>query len=222
VIEMKRQTNVLVVDDEKTVCNSCRKILSQEGYKVDVAVSGEEALKKVKDNGFDVIITDWKMPRIDGFEVTRKIKEEKPNVVVIMITGYPSVDNSIKAIRSGVADLLTKPFTPEELSDAMIRALEKGQAVPADLVLDRLVEKGVVAPKAEPQVARITPQEEVVAPKVTALPVEEKKVGPFGFAFKSVLAPVFGRLFFVALGPLVIFTLGAGVLKAVLGKKPVS
>jgi DNA-binding NtrC family response regulator len=215
---MKRQTNVLVVDDEKTVCNSCRKILTQEGYKVDVAVSGEEALKKVKDNGFDVIITDWKMPRIDGFEVTRKIKEEKPNVVVIMITGYPSVENSIKAIRSGVTDLVTKPFTPEELSDAMIRALEKGQAVPTDLVLDRLVEKGVVAPKAEPQVARITPKEAMIAPTVTPLPVEEEKVRPLRFAFKSVLAPVFGRLFFVALGPLVIFTLGAGIFKAVMGK----
>jgi len=217
---MKRKANVLVVDDEKTVCNSCRKILTQEGYKVDVALSGEEALNKVKANGFDVVITDWKMPEIDGFEVTRRIKKENPKIVVILITGYPSVENSIKAIRSGVSDYVPKPFTPEELSDVMIRALAKGYAVPTDLVLDRLVEKGVVAPKAKPEVAEAPQVEAPVAPTVTPLPAEEEKVGPIRFVFKSVLAPVFGRLFFIALGPIVIYTIVAGIFKVALGKKP--
>ena len=134
--------NVLVVDDEKTVCNSCKKILTQEGYNVDVALSGEEALSKVKGNGFDVLITDWKMPEIDGIEVASRIKKENPNIAVIMITGYPSVESSIKAIRAGISDYVPKPFTPDELSDAMVRVLAKGKAVPADLVLDRLTEKG--------------------------------------------------------------------------------
>ncbi len=134
--------NVLVVDDEKTVCNSCKKILTQEGYNVEVALSGEEALNKVKGNGFDVVIADWKMPEIDGIEVARRIKKEKPSIAVIMITGYPSVESSIDAIRSGISDYVPKPFTPEELSDAMVRALAKGQAVPANLVLNRLAEKG--------------------------------------------------------------------------------
>ena len=134
--------NVLVVDDERTVCNSCKKILTQEGYNVEVALSGEEALNKVKGKGFDVLITDWKMPEIDGIEVAKRIKKENPDIAVIMITGYPSVESSIKAMRSGVSDYVPKPFTPEELSDAMVRALAKGQAVPADLVLNRLAEKG--------------------------------------------------------------------------------
>ena len=134
--------NVLVVDDEKTVCNSCKKILAQEGYNVDVALSGDEALNKVKGKGFDVLITDWKMPEIDGIEVARRIKKENPNIAVIMITGYPSVESSIKAMRAGISDYVPKPFTPEELSDAMVRALAKGQAVPADLVLNRLAGKG--------------------------------------------------------------------------------
>jgi DNA-binding NtrC family response regulator len=134
--------NVLVVDDEKTVCNSCKKILAQEGYNVDTALSGEEALSKVKGNGFDVLITDWKMPEIDGIEVASRIKKENPNIAVIMITGYPSVESSIKAIRAGISDYVPKPFTPEELSDAMVRVLTKGKAVPVDLVLDRLTEKG--------------------------------------------------------------------------------
>jgi DNA-binding NtrC family response regulator len=123
--------NVLVVDDENTVCNSCRKILTQGGYNVDIALSGQEALNKVKGNGFDVVIADWRMPEIDGIEVARRIKKEKPNIAVIMITGYPSVEGSIRAIRSGVSDYVTKPFTPDELNDAVVRVLEKAGRIPA-------------------------------------------------------------------------------------------
>jgi DNA-binding NtrC family response regulator len=216
---MKRKGNVLVVDDEKTVCSSCRKILTREGYNVDVASSGKEALAKVKANGFDVVVTDWKMPEIDGIEVARRIKEEDPNIEVILITGYPSVETSIEAIRSGVSDYVPKPFTPQELSDALIRALEKGQAVPADLVLDRLIEKGVVSPKALPQAVERVEEEVKPRPAVTPVPVEEPKVGPIKYVFKSVLGPVFGRLFFIALGPIVIYALFAGIVKAVMGKK---
>jgi len=208
VIRMKRETNVLIVDDEKTVCNSCRKILTQVGYKVDVASSGEEAIDKIKGNGFDVVITDWKMPKMDGLEVTRRVKQEKPEMTVIVITGYPSVENTVEAIRSGASDFVTKPFTPEELSDAMLRALSKGHAVPADLVIDRLVQKEAVTPKVEVK----------VAPRVVPAVVEEKKVGPTGFVFKSALSAAFGRLFFVALGPLVVFALVLGVSKRLMGK----
>jgi len=137
-------TNVLVVDDERVVCNSCQKILSKKGYNVDIALSAQEALKKVKDNGFNVVIADWKMPEIDGMEIAKRVKEENPKTVVIMITGYPSVESSIKALRSGVSDYVPKPFTPDELSDAVVRALAKGHAVPTDQVIDRLVQKGVV------------------------------------------------------------------------------
>jgi DNA-binding response OmpR family regulator len=206
VIGMKRETNVLVVDDEKTVCNSCRKILTQAGYRVEVASSGQEAIDKIRGNGFDVVITDWKMPKMDGLEVTRRVKQEKPEMTVIVITGYPSVENTVEAIRSGASDFVTKPFTPEELSDAMLRALSKGQAVPADLVIDRLKEE--VAPRVELR----------VAPRLAPAVVEETKVGPAKFAFKSGLAAAFGRLFFVALGPLVIFALVFGISKRLMGK----
>lgn len=128
---MRTALNVLVVDDEKTVCSSCERILAQEGYNVDVALSGGEALDKVKGKGFDVVIADWKMPGIDGIEVARRIKKEKPNIAVIMITGYPSVESSIEAIRSGIADYVPKPFTPDELSDAVVRVLEKAGRIPA-------------------------------------------------------------------------------------------
>ena len=212
---MKRKARVLVVDDENTVCKSCKKILTQEGYTVDVALSGQEALNKVKANGFDVVITDWKMPKIDGLDLARRIKTENASIAVILITGYPSLETSIEAIRSGISDYVPKPFTPEELSDVMLRALMKGHAVPADLVLDRLVETGVVTPKATPEAV-----EAPVAPATAPAPAEEAKVGPARFVFKSVLAPVFGRLFFIALGPIVIFTIISGIYKTVLGKRP--
>ncbi len=208
VIAMKRETNVLIVDDEKTVCNSCKKILTQAGYRVEVASSGQEAIDKIKGNGFDVVITDWKMPKMDGLEVTRRVKQEKPEMTVIVITGYPSVENTVEAIRSGASDFVTKPFTPEELSDAMLRALSKGQAVPADLVIDRLVEKEAVTPKVEMK----------IAPRLAPAVVEEKKVGPTGFVFKSAWAAAFGRLFFVALGPMVVFALIYGASKRLMGK----
>ena len=79
-------------------------------------------------------------------------------MAVILITGYPSVETSIKAMRAGVSDYVPKPFTPEELSDAMMRALAKGQAVPADLVLDRLVEKGTVASRSKRAAADAAPE----------------------------------------------------------------
>ena len=212
---MKRKTNVLVVDDEKTVCNSCKKILTQEGYFVDVALSGEEALKKVKGNGFDVVITDWKMPEIDGIEMARRIKKENPYIVVIMITGYPSVESSIKALRSGVSNYVAKPFSPEELSDAVLKALKKGYAVPTDLVIDRLVEKGVVDLEQKPEAAE-TPKEPVpVAPLVTPVAAGKAEAA----ATKSVLAALWSRLFFIALGPVIVFTILTGVFKLILGKK---
>jgi DNA-binding NtrC family response regulator len=217
---MKRTGNVLVVDDEKVVCNSCKKILTQEGYNVDIALSGEEALKKVKRQGIDVVITDWKMPEIDGMEVARRIKKENPNVTVIMITGYPSVESTIKALRLGISDYVPKPFTPEELTDAVVHALEKGQAVPTDLVTDmvvnRLVEKGVLVPEAKSEVKEAVKQEAIIAPAVTPMPLQPQKAN----VVKSGFAAFWSRLFFVALGPIVLFTIVSGIFKVLFGKKP--
>jgi len=98
---------------------------------VEIALSGEEALNKAKENGFHVVIADWKMPEIDGIEVARRIRKENPKIAVILITGYPSVETSIEAMRSGVADYVPKPFTPDELNDAVVRVLEKAGRIPA-------------------------------------------------------------------------------------------
>ncbi|MDH4222663.1 MAG: response regulator [candidate division Zixibacteria bacterium] len=133
---VKPVPNVLVVDDENIICSSCKKILTQKGYKVDTALTGEEALSKVKGNGFDVVIADWKMEGMDGLEIAKRVKQENPKIEVIMITGYPSVESSIKAMRTGISDYVPKPFTPEELSEAMNRVLERNKTVSSDLILE--------------------------------------------------------------------------------------
>lgn len=131
---MSYRANVLVVDDEKIVCNSCRKILGQEGHNVQIASSGREALRKVEEDKFDALIADWKMPEIDGMEVARIVKKNHPDIVLIMMTGYPSVESAVKAMRLGVSNYLPKPFTPDALTEALKKALEERKTEGKDLL----------------------------------------------------------------------------------------
>ena len=130
---MSYKANVLVVDDEQIVCNSCRRILRQEGHNVQTALSGREALKKVEEDKYDVLIADWKMPEIDGMEVMRIVKKNHPDIVLIMITGYPSVPSAVKAMRLGVSNYVPKPFSPEILNKALDKALEERKVPRRDL-----------------------------------------------------------------------------------------
>lgn len=147
---MSYRANVLVVDDEKVVCNSCRKILSQEGHNVKIALNGREALKKVEEDKYDVVIADWKMPEIDGMEVLRIVKKNHPEIILIMITGYPSVQSAVKAMRLGVSNYVPKPFTPDALTQALKKALEERKTERKDLlyyqnyIWARMLEDGTV------------------------------------------------------------------------------
>jgi CheY-like chemotaxis protein/glycine cleavage system H lipoate-binding protein len=131
---MTYRANVLVVDDEQIVCNSCKKILSQEGHNVRTATNGREALKKVEEDKYDVLIADWKMPEIDGMEVLRIVKKNHPDIIVIMITGYPSVESAVKAMRLGVSNYVPKPLDPEELTKVLDKALEDRKTGREDLL----------------------------------------------------------------------------------------
>lgn len=130
---MSYRANVLVVDDEQIVCNSCKKILSQQGHNVKMALNGREALKKVEEDKYDVVIADWKMPDIDGMEVLRIVKKNHPEIILIMITGYPSVASAVKAMRLGVSNYVPKPFTPDALTQALKNALEERKTERKDL-----------------------------------------------------------------------------------------
>ncbi len=130
---MSYRANVLVVDDEQIVCNSCKKILSQQGHNVKMALNGREALKKVEEDKYDVVIADWKMPDIDGMEVLRIVKKNHPDIIPIMITGYPSVESAVKAMRLGISNYVPKPFTPDVLTQALKKALEERKTERKDL-----------------------------------------------------------------------------------------
>lgn len=114
---------VLVVDDEEIVCESCKRVLTGEGYSVRTARTGRDAIEACRAKPFDVVFTDLKMPDMDGLEVTRTVREEHPKSQVVVITGYPSEQSTIEAQRLGVFDYLHKPLTPERLSAAMAAAL---------------------------------------------------------------------------------------------------
>jgi DNA-binding NtrC family response regulator len=116
---------ILVVDDEMIVCESCKRILEEDGYEVETALSGMEAFEKMKENPFDIVITDLKMPGIDGMEVLRTFRKEYPDVIIIMITGFSTVETAVEAMKLGAFDYIPKPFTPDEVSIVVKKAIEK-------------------------------------------------------------------------------------------------
>jgi CheY-like chemotaxis protein/glycine cleavage system H lipoate-binding protein len=147
---MGYRANVLVVDDEEIVCKSCRKILGQHGHNVQTASSGREALKKVEEDKYDALIADWKMPEIDGMEVLRIVKKNHPDIIVIMITGYPSVESAVKAMRLGVSNYVPKPLDPEILTQTLQKALKERKTGRNDLfyyqkhIWARMLENGMI------------------------------------------------------------------------------
>jgi DNA-binding NtrC family response regulator len=86
---------ILVVDDEEIVCESCKRILEEDGYEVETALSGKEAFEKMKENPFDIVMTDLKMPGIDGMEVLRTFRKDYPDAIIIMITGFSTVETAV-------------------------------------------------------------------------------------------------------------------------------
>ncbi|MBU4184845.1 MAG: response regulator [Proteobacteria bacterium] len=105
--------HILVVDDEPDMCWNFRQILEAEGYKVSTANGGEEAIDIVKKGNIDLIIMDVMLPGIDGIETYRRTRKIDANLPIIMITGYPSTNHAMEAIKLGVVDYITKPFSNE-------------------------------------------------------------------------------------------------------------
>lgn len=120
---MTAKARILVVDDERGMCEFLRFLLQEEGYAVDVAHNGDQALSKVYEEKFDLILADIKMPGLDGLEMLRRLREADEDTVVIVMTGYSSLDSAIKAIKYDASDYLTKPFDDP---DAVLAAVERG------------------------------------------------------------------------------------------------
>ena len=122
-------SKVLVVDDEPVVTDSCQRILSREGLHVDIAQSGREGLDRALGAHFDVVVTDLRMPDLDGMDLVRRLAAERPGTALVVITGYGAIPSAVEAMKLGVVDYIEKPFTPKQFADAVKRALP-GQADP--------------------------------------------------------------------------------------------
>jgi DNA-binding NtrC family response regulator len=107
------------------VCESCQRILEEEGYEVEIALSGKEAFEKMKAHPFDIVITDLKMPGIGGMEILKTFRKEYPDSIIIMITGFSTVETAVEAMKLGAFDYIPKPFTPDEVSIVVKKAIEK-------------------------------------------------------------------------------------------------
>jgi len=116
--------NILIVDDEKDICMALNILLTKEGFSVKEAYNGEQALERIKTENFDVIMTDIKMEKMDGFEVLREAQKISPESSVIMMTAFASVGSAVEAMRAGAADYITKPFINDEIRLTIRRLIQ--------------------------------------------------------------------------------------------------
>ncbi len=115
--------NILVVDDDESIRDTLGGLLEAKGYQVELAKNGIEALNKVKNKPFDLVITDLKLPKLNGLELLQKIKIFDPLVVVIIITGYSNVETAVKALNSGASNFLKKPFDFKDIEKVVHKCL---------------------------------------------------------------------------------------------------
>jgi len=121
---MRNIPQVLVIDDDAVVGRSFERVLTEKGYEVDMALTGEEGLKDMENTDYDVVFTDIKMPGIDGIEVAERIKAKCPWTPVVVITGYGTEENETRASVLGVNGFVRKPLTPEMIESVTLKALK--------------------------------------------------------------------------------------------------
>jgi DNA-binding NtrC family response regulator len=124
IVKLAAQQDILVIDDEVAVNNNIRKILAKKGYQVDQAVTKEEALLKIEQRAYKIVLLDLRIPGVRGLELMRAIREKRPDTMVIIITGYASIETAKETARLGAVDYLPKPFTPNEIREATEKALQ--------------------------------------------------------------------------------------------------
>ncbi|HUL36405.1 MAG TPA: sigma-54 dependent transcriptional regulator [Thermodesulfobacteriota bacterium] len=130
---------ILVADDEQSMREFLDIMLEKEGYKVSLASNGEEVVKLIDNDLFDLVLLDIRMPKLDGISALKKIKASAPETVVIMITAYASADTAIKAMKEGAYDYITKPFKVDEIKLIIKNALEKKNLQKENILLKQVV-----------------------------------------------------------------------------------
>lgn len=123
---MSNGPTLLVVDDEEAICEGCRRIFSRQGFEVCKCNDANQGLNMAMRDEYAAILLDVKMPEMDGLQFLESLRKTRPSVPVVLMTGYPSIPNAASAVRLGASDYVTKPFTPEEISQAVHRLLHAG------------------------------------------------------------------------------------------------
>jgi DNA-binding NtrC family response regulator len=116
--------NVLVIDNEDVICKACHLVLTEQGHAVDYCKTGKTGLLAMKQSRYDLVLLDMKLPDMDGMEILRSLKDEMPPLRVIVMTGYSTLSNAVEAMKLGAADYLSKPFTDDELVQAVEKVFE--------------------------------------------------------------------------------------------------
>ena len=137
-MEKKR---ILIVDDDKSLLESLTEILKLEGYEVDTAETGREAIEKSKDQFYNLALLDIKLPDMEGTELLTKLRDGIPRMAKVMVTGYPSTENAVKALNLEADAYITKPVKPEELLKTVERKLKEQDE--ADQVTEEKVAKWI-------------------------------------------------------------------------------
>ena len=148
-----KETRILVMEDDQSISAALDMILTEAGYDVEVAETGEDALELFEQKGFDLLIADLKLPGIGGIEVIRQVKEKKPETEVIVITGVGTQPIAEEAMTLGAHDFLPKPFTDDQIKTAINEALKHHDAGPFHLfsVIQKREVLGVLSRAADDQ-----------------------------------------------------------------------
>jgi two-component system, sensor histidine kinase and response regulator len=123
----EKAANILVVDDEIGMREGCRRALTSQGFRVSTAEHGAEALRKLREDDYDLVLLDAMMPGMSGLEILERIHEHDADIISVMITGYATVDLAAQAMKQGAHDFLPKPFTSDELLTVVLRGMEERQ-----------------------------------------------------------------------------------------------
>jgi DNA-binding NtrC family response regulator len=126
---MSPQIHILVVDDDEITCNLLEEVLSKEGYGVEKALNGNEAIEKGTKKNYDVVLTDIKMAGADGMEVLHTYRQKSPDTIIVMMTAFGSIETAIGAIKEGAYDYVSKPFKLDEIKLTIRRALEQKRLI---------------------------------------------------------------------------------------------
>ncbi len=146
---MANNPRLLVVDDEEVVCQACKRIFCRQGFEVEVNTDARQGLSWATEQDYSIILLDIKMPNMDGIEFLECLRQKKPDVPVLIITGYPSIPNATAAMRLRACDYVTKPFTSEEITQAVQRVLATRRLPDED---DQAAEVAEVEPAAASEV----------------------------------------------------------------------